>query len=74
MIALVLAATLSANFDVEVGKIRPELHSSSFGPTICSTTRMTLRNIPCRSRTELWRSGRTTGTPRRFWWSSRSKS
>ena len=45
MIALVLAATLSANFDVEVGKIRPELHSSSFGPTICSQTQQDLEDV-----------------------------
>ena len=45
MISLVLAATLSANFDVEVGKIRPELHSSGFGPTICSQTQQDLEDV-----------------------------
>ena len=45
MISLVLAATLSANFDVEVGKIRPELHSSGFGPTICSQTQQDLADV-----------------------------
>ena len=45
MVALVLAATLSANFDVKIGKIRPELHSSGFGPTICSQTRQDLEDV-----------------------------
>ena len=34
--AAALAAALSADFSREEGKIRPELHSSGFGPLICS--------------------------------------
>jgi len=30
------ANALSVNFDREIGKIRPELHSSGFGPQICA--------------------------------------
>ena len=30
------AAIVSVNFNEEIGKIRPELHSSGFGPQICS--------------------------------------
>ena len=33
---LILAAAVTANFDADIGKIRPELHSSGFGPQICS--------------------------------------
>ena len=32
----VSAADLSVDFSRPIGKVRPELHSSSFGPTICS--------------------------------------
>ena len=45
VLAFVLAAALSANFDVEVGKVRPELHSSGFGPTICSQTAQDLADV-----------------------------
>ena len=45
MLSLVFAAALSANFDVEVGKVRPELHSSGFGPTICSQTEQDLNDV-----------------------------
>ena len=31
-----LAAIVSVNFNKEIGTIRPELHSSGFGPQICS--------------------------------------
>lgn len=31
-----LAAVVSVNFNKEIGTIRPELHSSGFGPQICS--------------------------------------
>ena len=34
--AILLAAAVSVNFGSEIGKIRPELHSSGFGPQICS--------------------------------------
>ena len=38
-----LAATV--DFGVETGKLRPELHSSGFGPTICSQTAQDLADI-----------------------------
>ena len=43
-IALV-AATLTADFSQETGKIRPELHSSGFGPQICSCPQAVLDDI-----------------------------
>lgn len=52
--AAVMAAALSttcaaelpvADFTREVGKVRPELHSSGFGPTICSLTQQALDDI-----------------------------
>lgn len=33
---IMMAAALTVNFDREIGKIRPELHSAGFGPQICS--------------------------------------
>ena len=36
MIAVVVAAAVSVDFGAAAGKIRPELHSSGFGPQICS--------------------------------------
>ena len=39
------AAAVSVNFDAEIGKIRPELHGSGFGPTICSTPKETIEDI-----------------------------
>ena len=33
---IMLAAAVSVNFNTDVGRIRPELHSSGFGPQICS--------------------------------------
>lgn len=36
MTMLLAAALVTANFGEETGKIRPALHSSGFGPTICS--------------------------------------
>ena len=35
-IAALLAVTITADFNEKVGAIRPELHGSGFGPTICS--------------------------------------
>ena len=32
----ILAAVVSVNFNSEIGKLRPELHSSGFGPLVCS--------------------------------------
>ena len=43
--SLILAVALSADFDVTVGKVRPELHSSGFGPTICSQTAQDLADV-----------------------------
>ena len=42
---LLLAAALTADFGTETGKIRPELHSSGFGPTICSQTAQDLADV-----------------------------
>ena len=42
---LVLAAALAVDFGTEIGKIRPELHSSGFGPTICSQTAQDLEDV-----------------------------
>ncbi len=44
-LALALAAALSVDFSEEVGKIRPELHSSGFGPQICSCSAEELDDI-----------------------------
>ena len=44
MMSVALAA-LAADFSVDVGRIRPELHSSGFGPTICSLTQQALDDI-----------------------------
>lgn len=38
-------AALTADFGTETGKIRPELHSSGFGPTICSQTAQDLKDV-----------------------------
>ena len=32
----ILAAVVSVNFNSEIGKVRSELHSSGFGPLVCS--------------------------------------
>ena len=45
VIAIIAAAAAAADFGVEVGKIRPELHSSGFGPTICSQTARDLADV-----------------------------
>ena len=42
---LVLAAALTADFSRDVGPVRPEIHSSGFGPTICSLTPQALDDI-----------------------------
>ena len=39
------AAALEVDFTKDVGKIRPELHSSGFGPTICSQTAQDLADV-----------------------------
>ena len=41
----VLLAAAAANFAAETGTIRPELHSSGFGPTICSLTAQALADV-----------------------------
>ena len=44
-VTLILAAALAVDFGNETGKIRPELHSSGFGPTICSQTAQDLEDV-----------------------------
>ena len=39
------SAALAVDFGTEIGKIRPELHSSGFGPTICSQTAGDLEDV-----------------------------
>ena len=43
--AMLLAAALTANFAAETGPVRPEIHSSGFGPTICSQTAQDLSDV-----------------------------
>ena len=43
--SILLGVTLTADFGTETGKIRPELHSSGFGPTICSQTAQDLADV-----------------------------
>ena len=43
--SLVLAAALTADFNADIGPVRPEIHSSGFGPTICSLTQQALDDI-----------------------------
>ena len=38
-------SAVSANFGVETGKLRPELHSAGFGPQICSCPLATIADI-----------------------------
>ena len=45
ILPLMAAAALTANFGESAGKIRPELHSSGFGPTICSLTQQALDDV-----------------------------
>ena len=45
ILSLAAAAALAANFGETVGKIRPEIHSSGFGPTICSQTEQDLADL-----------------------------
>ncbi len=40
-----LAAVVSVNFNKEIGTIRPELHSSGFGPQICSCSKASMDAI-----------------------------
>lgn len=40
-----LAVAAMADFGHETGKVRPELHSSGFGPTICSQTAQDLEDV-----------------------------
>ena len=42
---LVLAAALTVDFATAVGPVRPEIHSSGFGPTICSQTAQDLKDV-----------------------------
>ena len=43
--SLVLAAALTADFAADIGPVRPEIHSSGFGPTICSLTQQALGDV-----------------------------
>ena len=43
--AVSVEAAVSADFGVETGKLRPELHSSGFGPQICSCPPATIADI-----------------------------
>ena len=45
MTSLLLAAALTADFGTETGRIRPELHSSGIGPTVCSQTKQDLEDV-----------------------------
>ena len=40
-----IVAALTVDYSVDVGRIRPELHSSGFGPTICSQTAQDLADV-----------------------------
>jgi len=42
---MMLAAALAVDFVAEVAPVRPEIHSSGFGPTICSLTQRALDDI-----------------------------
>ena len=42
---IVLAALISVDFGIEEGRVRPALHSSGFGPTICSQTAQDLADV-----------------------------
>ena len=44
-VAAAQAEIATADFTKDVGKIRPELHSSGFGPTICSQTAQDLEDV-----------------------------
>ena len=37
-------AELAADFSSDIGPVRPEIHSSGFGPTICSQTAQDLES------------------------------
>ena len=45
MSAAVQAELATADFTRDVGPVRPELHSSGFGPTICSQTERDLADV-----------------------------
>ena len=42
---MLLAATVAVDFNTEIGRIRPELHSSGFGPLICSCPKERIDDI-----------------------------
>jgi len=44
-VAPLFAEALSVDFSESVGKVRPEIHSSGFGPTICSQTEQELADL-----------------------------
>ena len=45
MTMMILLAALTADFNEAVGTVRPELHSSGFGPTICSQSAQDLADV-----------------------------
>lgn len=44
-VSVVEASIATADFTKDVGPVRPELHSSGFGPTICSQTSQDLADV-----------------------------
>ena len=56
--AIILIAVLAVDFGKITGAVRPELHSSGFGPTICSQTEQDLADVKSmgflRTRTHDW--------------------
>ena len=45
IVTFALATALAVDFGTETGKMRPELHSSGFGPTICSCPQKAIDDI-----------------------------
>ena len=58
------ASIATADFTKDVGPVRPELHSSGFGPTICSQTAQDLADVKAMgfkaARTHDWHSSTRT--------------
>lgn len=45
LMGTILLAVVTVDFTIETGKVRPELHSSGFGPQICSCSSNDLADI-----------------------------
>ena len=43
--SILILAAVTADFSVDIGSVRPEIHSSGFGPTICSQTAQDLADV-----------------------------